>query len=195
MLRKEPLYCSICSGVSPLDPNLSSDFTMKIWEAPELPTEAKLRLYSAGVVAVLTHGYKTWSLDAKALSSLKGWNARCLCRITGRDVADECRHPTIDLPEEPRPRRLRWAGHVLRLDETHLVKRTLLARAEKSAGGPTLLVLIWPRLQPTPRRMSCCSSLQTETGGASMCFESTHAWCPTVVVRRKTDCCAYFSKR
>ena len=46
----------------------------QIWEPPELPTEAKLRLYSAGVVAVLvlTHGYETWSLDAKALSSLKG---------------------------------------------------------------------------------------------------------------------------
>ena len=64
----------------------------QIWEAPDLPTEAKLRLYSAGVVAVLTHGYETWSLDAKALSSLKGWNARFLCRITGRDVADKCRY-------------------------------------------------------------------------------------------------------
>ena len=84
---------------------------------------------------MLTHGYETWSLDAKALSSLKGWNARCLCRITGRDVADECRHPTIDLPKKLRARRLRWAGHVLRLDETHLVKRTLLARAEKFSGG------------------------------------------------------------
>ena len=73
-----------------------------IWQIWELPTEAKLRLYSAGVVAVLRHGYETWSLDAKALSSLKGWNARCLCRITGRDVADECRHPTIDLPKKLR---------------------------------------------------------------------------------------------
>ena len=81
----------------------------QIGEAPELPTEAKLRLYSAGVVAVLTHGYETWSLDAEALSSLKGWNARFLCRITGRDVADECRHPTIDLPKRLRARWLRWA--------------------------------------------------------------------------------------
>ena len=28
-----------------------------------------------------------------------------------------------------------WAGHVLCLDETHLVKRTLLARAKQFSGG------------------------------------------------------------
>ena len=50
-------------------------------------------------------------------------------------MADECRHPTIDLPKKLRVRRLRWTGHVLRLEETHLVRRTLLARAEKISGG------------------------------------------------------------
>ena len=80
-------------------------------------------------------GYETWSLDAKALSSLEGWGAWCICRIMGRVVADECRHPTIDLSQELRARRLRWVGYVLRLDETHLVKGTQLARAEKFSGG------------------------------------------------------------
>ena len=60
------------------------------------------RLSLVSLVVVVTHGYETWSIDAKALSSLKGWNAKCLCRITGRDGADEYRHPTIDLPKKLR---------------------------------------------------------------------------------------------
>ena len=63
------------------------------------------------------------------------WNARCPSRITGRDMADECRHLAIDLPTEPRARWLHWAGHVLRLDKTHLTERMLLTRAEKISGG------------------------------------------------------------
>ena len=47
---------------------------------------------------------RTWSLDAKALSILKGPNTRCVCRITGRDEADEFRHPIIDLPPNCKPR-------------------------------------------------------------------------------------------
>ena len=90
-----------------------------------------------------------WQLDlanleprrgAGAPSSLKGirWCARCLCRITGRGVADECRHPTIDRSAQearPRVRRLRWAAHMLRLGVAHLVEEALLARAERFSGG------------------------------------------------------------
>ena len=100
----------------------------QIWEALELPAEAKLRLHSAGVVAVLTHGYETWSHDAKVLSSLEGWCARCLCRTTGRELADMVdvdTQPSTPKNVEHQPRRLRWAGPR---------GATLLARAKKCIG-------------------------------------------------------------
>ena len=103
--------------------------------------------------------------------------ARCLCRVVGRGVADECRHPTIDLPGG-----LRWAMGGPRATRTlpgvkltwwRWVRGRYWREQKDSAGGPTLLVLFWPRLQLTPRGMSCCSLhgslhgslLQTETHG------------------------------
>ena len=38
---------------------------------------------------------------------------------------------------------------MLRLEETHPVKRTLLAKSNKISGGHALLALFWPRLQLT----------------------------------------------
>jgi len=68
-----------------------------IWSSDKLPEKAKLKLYSAGVRSVLVHGHESWDLDEGAQRSLRGWNARCLFRITGRSVAEECRQPTSDL--------------------------------------------------------------------------------------------------
>ena len=59
---------------------------------------------------------------------MKGWNARCLAIITGREISEECRKPTYDLVKKLRARRLRWAGQVLREDlNQSLIKQVLLA--------------------------------------------------------------------
>ena len=44
-----------------------------VWASRSLPLQAKLRLYEAAVVSVLSYGHESWSLDRAALSSLKGW--------------------------------------------------------------------------------------------------------------------------
>ena len=68
----------------------------------------------------------------KVKAKLRGWNARCLSRITGRDFRDEIVEPAFNLLNtcRTRARRLRWAGHILRSEESNLLHRVLLAQTE-----------------------------------------------------------------
>ena len=101
---------------------------MPIWMAKEIDIKQKLRLYSGGVISVLSSGHETWKMDPKTLASLKGWNARCLSVITGREIADEHRHPTYNLDHALRARRLRWAGQLLRKEQdTSLPTQVIIA--------------------------------------------------------------------
>ena len=53
---------------------------------------------------------------------INGWNARSLAVMSGRQIKDEARKPSFDLVSALRVRRLRWLGHVLRMDDRRLVK-------------------------------------------------------------------------
>ena len=103
----------------------------EVWRDKKLPVFAKVRIYACAVVSVLTYGNEIWRLDAKTLASLRGWNARCLAAMTGRSFRDETVTPTFDLVSRLRSRRLRWAGHILRLEESNLMRRVLLASVER----------------------------------------------------------------
>ena len=104
---------------------------MHIWLSNKIPLKQKLRLYKAGVLSVLTFGHTIWTLNAKLQSTIKGWNSRCMAVITGREIAEECRYPTIDLVAVLRARSLRWAGRELRkAPEESLVHQMLVAIAE-----------------------------------------------------------------
>jgi hypothetical protein len=112
----------------------------EVWRDKKLPVFAKVRIYACAVVSVLTYGNEIWRLDAKTLASLRGWNARCLAAMTGRSFRDETVDPTFDLVSRLRSRRLRWAGHILRMEESNLMRKVLLASVElglesRHAGG------------------------------------------------------------
>jgi hypothetical protein len=69
-------------------------------------------------------------MPQKLEDSLRGWDARCLATITGREISQEHRHPTFDLIAKLRARRLKWAGQILssRLEsEDSLVHQVLVA--------------------------------------------------------------------
>ena len=51
--------------------------------------------------------------------------------ITGRSYRDETVEPSFDLIARLRSRRLRWAGHILRLEETSLIRRVMLATVQR----------------------------------------------------------------
>ena len=103
----------------------------EIWRSKRIATAAKLRIYACAVVSVLTYGNEIWDVGEKTKATIRGWNARCLARITGREYRAETVEPSFDLLSRLRSRRLRWAGHILRSDELNLLRRVLLAQTEQ----------------------------------------------------------------
>ena len=75
---------------------------------------------------------------------LNGWNSRCLHLITGRSYREEAVEPSVDLMSLVRARRLRWLGHVLRVEETYLLKKVVVEYVkDKAEGGyPTGSILM-----------------------------------------------------
>jgi hypothetical protein len=55
--------------------------------------------------------------------------------ITGKDTREEFRNPVFDLLRSIRGRRLKWAGEVLRREETYLPRRVALAELRRYEGG------------------------------------------------------------
>ena len=65
-----------------------------------------------------THGFEAWQLTPSNVMKLKQWCARRLAVITGNDIATEYKFPSYDLVAALRVHRLRWLGHVLRMDSS-----------------------------------------------------------------------------
>ena len=107
----------------------------KIWKDHRLPTSMKLRLYQTAVCSTLTHACEAWDLTDKIKKMINGFNSRCLHVITGKDYRDTATNPDIDLVLLIRCRRLRYLGHILRMEEHRLVRRMLAAYVH---GGETI---------------------------------------------------------
>jgi hypothetical protein len=114
-----------------------------IWSSNILSMEVKLQLYSCAVVSVLVYGSEAWTLTAGLTKALNGWNSRCLHIITGRSYREEAMDPSYNLVSKIRAKRLRWVGHVLREEESHLVRRVLVGyineKVDKYPEGSILM--------------------------------------------------------
>jgi len=106
-----------------------------VWEASSVSVNLKLRIYAFGVISILTYGCEAWLLTDQLMGKLANWNARCLARITGREVHEEHRSPTFELIPRLPTRRAKWLGHVLRSKESHLVRRLVCAQADQLKGS------------------------------------------------------------
>jgi hypothetical protein len=67
---------------------------------------------------------------------INGFNSRCLHVITGKPYRETAMNPDFDLVLAVRRRRLRFLGHVLRMNDSRLVKRTFLAYVYGSSSIP-----------------------------------------------------------
>ena len=72
---------------------------------------------------------------------VNGFNSRCLSVITKADYKDTATNPDFDLVRAVKTRRLRFLGHILRLDPSRLLRRTLLSylNAPSTERAGTLL--------------------------------------------------------
>ena len=95
-----------------------------VWRDRSLSLKLKLQLFEAGVCSMATHAFEAWKLSNANIKRLRLWNAKCLAFITGRSIKSEYKYPSKDLVATLRVRRVRWLGHVLRMED-RLVKSVI----------------------------------------------------------------------
>ena len=107
-----------------------------IWKDHRLRRTMKLRLYKSSVCSTLTHACEAWDLTEDVKRLLNGFNSRCLHTITKRPHRATATDPEYNLVLAIRKRRLRFAGHILRMGPNRLVRRTLAAYVHGGSSVP-----------------------------------------------------------
>ena len=100
----------------------------KVWKSSKVSMQHKLRMFQSGVVSVIEYGCEVWMMTSSVQATLRGWCAKLVSKISGRSIREECVDPKYDIISKVRARRLRWLGHVLRCNDTYMVRRVLLAQ-------------------------------------------------------------------
>ena len=98
-----------------------------IWNDHRLPQSMKIRLYASAVCSTFTHACESWDLTPAVCKKINGFNSRCLHIITGEHWKETATNPVFNLLLAVRKRRLRFLGHVLRMEKDRLLRRTLIA--------------------------------------------------------------------
>ena len=98
-----------------------------IWKDHRLPLSMKLKLYQTSVCSTFTHACEAWNLTDSVKTMINGFNSRCLHVITNKDYRETATNPDVNILLLIRCRRMRFVGHVLRMDEQRLLRRTLEA--------------------------------------------------------------------
>ena len=106
-----------------------------VWSDVNLCDHTKINLYRSLVVSTFTYGHEAWLLDQTLLRQVNGFNARCLSKITKREIREEARDPTFDLCLFLRSQRLSFLGHLLRADESNMVRQVIMARGTLHRNG------------------------------------------------------------
>ena len=86
-----------------------------IWTDHRLSRALKLMTYQLDVCSTLTHASEAWTLIEPVMRNVNGFNSRCLHDITGQNYRVTATAPEYDLLLAIRQRRLRYLGHILRM--------------------------------------------------------------------------------
>ena len=112
----------------------------RLWSKSGIRLETKVMVYRAVVLSCLLYGSEAWTLNAKQIRRLERFHQKCLrsiCRIKWYhkipdfEVLDRCK--TSSLQTFLDKNKLRWTGHVIRMDESRTPKILLYGRVDK--GG------------------------------------------------------------
>ena len=122
--------------------------TSRVWTNPKLIVKTKMAVYNACVLSTLLYGSETWTTYARHEKRLNSFHLRSLRRIFGISWQDKMTNTDVlsraGLPTMYtllRQRRLRWLGHVCRMEDGRIPKDFLygeLAAGQRSLGRPQL---------------------------------------------------------
>ena len=155
--------CTVYLGSTSTD-NLSLDFeidkrigkaattlarlTSRVWTNPKLTVKTKMVVYNACVVRTLMYGSETWTTYTRQEKRLNSFHPRSIRRILGISWQDRVSNTEVlsraNIPSMftlLRQRRLRWLGHVYRMEGGRIPKDILygeLASGRRSKGRPQL---------------------------------------------------------
>ena len=111
----------------------------------DLRIDTKLAVYRAVVLTTLLYGSETWVTYSRNLKDLEEYHQRCLRKImnihwsayrTNNSILIQSGIPSIECLVAKN--KLRWTGHVVRMDGTRLPKQLLyaeLSKGKRKHGG------------------------------------------------------------
>ena len=122
--------------------------TERVWNNNMLTISTKVAVFHACVLSTLLYGSESWTVYASQEKKLNTFYMRCLRRIlhikwqdhiTNGEVLDRAK--TTSLITILTQRRLRWLGHIYRMEDGRIPKDLLygeLASGKRSTGRPHL---------------------------------------------------------
>ena len=125
----------------------------RVWSQRGLKKSTKLEVYNACVLTCLLYSCETWVVYRRHLKQLERFHQRCLRSILGvhwtthtpdTEVLEKAN--TISIEAHIHRHRLRWVGHVIRLDDDRIPKQLLYG--ELSVGSR-------PQHKPKKRFKDC----------------------------------------
>src|SRR6201996_3765554 len=125
-----------------------SRLTNRVWANAKLSEHTKIQVYMACVVSTLLYGSESWTLHSRQEQRLNTFHMRCLRRILGITWQDKVSNNTVleraglcSMYTLLKQRRLRWLGHVIRMDDGRIPKDLLygeLSQGTRPTGRPYL---------------------------------------------------------
>ena len=104
----------------------------KVLKSKEMTLNTKVTIYLTIVLPILLYGSETWQMYIADIKRLNAFHQRCLRRILGITYKDRIKNEVIldrtnqrQLTDIIQERRLRWLGHVFRMDDNRFPKQTL----------------------------------------------------------------------
>ena len=107
-----------------------SRLTKRVWNNKKLTERTKTLVYKACVLSTLLYGSEAWTLMAHQENRLHVFHMRCLRRILGLTWEDEVTKEEVltragitSMATIVKQKRLRWLGHIHRMEDTRIPKR------------------------------------------------------------------------
>ena len=122
--------------------------TFRVWSSPKLSVKTNMIVCNACVISTLLYGSETWTMHAGQERILNSFHLRSIRgilvvswqdKVTNADVLYRAGLPTMYTLL--RQRRLRWLGHVRRMEDGRIPKCILygeLALGRRTTGRPHL---------------------------------------------------------
>ncbi len=122
--------------------------TKRVWNNSMLTTNTTMKVYQASVLSTLLYSSETWTMYTWQERRLNSFHLRCLRRVLGITWQD--RVPNTEVLAQAKTfsihallsqRRLRWLGHVCRMQDGRIPKDIMygeLASGTRPTGRPAL---------------------------------------------------------